>query len=158
MYFLFETHGSDDHFCPKPNGSRTTMSNELVLNFCTNNTVMCCSSAGPTMVLHKRNSYIIHHQVDTFRHDLHGYKRIFGDASRASWKCHHFCQTKLHARCISVKNRGCRAAAIFSIKNRGELVLRIFFQKHRVSDGDILRIFIQKQKVSHGTATRIFFQ
>ena len=58
MYFLFETHGSDYHFCPKPNGSRTTMSNELVLNFCTRTMVLCRFSAGPTMVLRKRNSCI----------------------------------------------------------------------------------------------------
>ena len=58
MHFLFETHGSDYHFCPKPNGSRTTMSNELVLNFCTRTMVLCRFSAGPTMVLRKRNSCI----------------------------------------------------------------------------------------------------
>ena len=58
MYFLFETHGSDYHFCPKPNGSRTTMSNELVLNFCSRTMVLCRFSAGPTMVLRKRNSCI----------------------------------------------------------------------------------------------------
>ena len=34
------------------------MSNELVLNFCTNTMVLCRISAGPTMVLRKRNSCI----------------------------------------------------------------------------------------------------
>ena len=53
MYFLFETHGSDYHFCPKPNGSRTTMSNELVLDFFTKTMVLCRFSGGATMVLRR---------------------------------------------------------------------------------------------------------
>ena len=63
-YFLFENQSSEYHFCPKPNGSHTTMSNELVLNFCEKTMVLCRFSAGPTMVLRTRNSYIIHHHVD----------------------------------------------------------------------------------------------
>ena len=43
-------------------------------------------------------------------------------------------RTKMHARCISVKNRGCRVATIFSDKNREELGPLIFFQKQMVSD------------------------
>ena len=44
MYFLFESHCSDDDFAAKDNGSRTKMPNELILNFFTKTMVLCSFS------------------------------------------------------------------------------------------------------------------
>ena len=64
--------------------SDSAVSTELVLNFCTRSMVLCRFSAWATWALRKTSSCISHRYVEHFRHDLHGYERIFGGTSHVS--------------------------------------------------------------------------